>query len=161
MFKIYILFTLSLFENVSSYYGCVCALHWILNLFTSRLWSMKFIFQHRESIKTERRIFFKLTKKRFQTSFDACFVFLPFLLNAISSKKNTHYTVLLTKNGTLLTTWNSLNKTILGTNYTYLFTAVHFVWIHCDLKVSRFQAKVYENFANFFLNNKANIKCFL
>ena len=32
---------------------------------------------------------------------------------------------------------------------------------HCDLKVSRFQAKIDENFANFFFNTKANDKCFM
>ena len=32
--------------------------------------------------------------------------------------------------------------------------------VHCGLKVSRSQAKIYENFANNFLKTKANIKCF-
>ena len=31
---------------------------------------------------------------------------------------------------------------------------------HCDLEVSRSHAKIYENFANYFLNTKANKKCF-
>ena len=31
---------------------------------------------------------------------------------------------------------------------------------HCGLKVSRSQAKIYENFANYFLKTKANNKCF-
>ena len=31
---------------------------------------------------------------------------------------------------------------------------------HCDLKVSRYQAKIYKNFANYFLKIKANNKCF-
>ena len=31
---------------------------------------------------------------------------------------------------------------------------------HCDLKVSRSQAKIDENFANYFLKTKANKKCF-
>ena len=30
---------------------------------------------------------------------------------------------------------------------------------HCGLKVSRSQAKIYENFANYFLKTKANKKC--
>ena len=30
---------------------------------------------------------------------------------------------------------------------------------HCDLKVSRSQAKIYENFANYFLKSNANSKC--
>ena len=32
---------------------------------------------------------------------------------------------------------------------------------HCGLKVSRFQAKIDENFAHYFLKTKANNKCFL
>ena len=32
---------------------------------------------------------------------------------------------------------------------------------HCDLKVSRSQAKIYENFANYFLRTKANNMCFM
>ena len=32
---------------------------------------------------------------------------------------------------------------------------------HCDLKVSRSQAKIYESFANYFLKTKANNKCFI
>ena len=32
---------------------------------------------------------------------------------------------------------------------------------HCDLKVSRSHAKIYENFANYFLKTKANNKCFI
>jgi len=36
-----------------------------------------------------------------------------------------------------------------------------FVIILCDLKFSRFQAKINENFANYFLNTKANNKCFI
>ena len=31
---------------------------------------------------------------------------------------------------------------------------------HCDLKVSRSQAKIDESFANYFLKTKANNKCF-
>ena len=31
---------------------------------------------------------------------------------------------------------------------------------HCGLKVSRSQAKIDENFANYFLKTKANNKCF-
>ena len=31
--------------------------------------------------------------------------------------------------------------------------------VHCDLKVSRSQAKINENFANYFLKTKANNKC--
>ena len=30
---------------------------------------------------------------------------------------------------------------------------------HCDLKVSRSEAKIYENFANYFLKSNANSKC--
>ena len=33
--------------------------------------------------------------------------------------------------------------------------------IHCDLKISRSQAKINENFANYFLQTKANNKCFI
>ena len=32
---------------------------------------------------------------------------------------------------------------------------------HCDLKVSDSHAKIYENFANYFLKTKANNKCFI
>ena len=32
---------------------------------------------------------------------------------------------------------------------------------HCDLKVSSSQAKIDENFANYFLNSKAKNKCFM
>ena len=32
---------------------------------------------------------------------------------------------------------------------------------HCGLKVSRSQAKIYENFANYFLKTKANNKCLI
>ena len=32
---------------------------------------------------------------------------------------------------------------------------------HCDLKVSRSQAKIDENFANYFFKTKANNKCFI
>ena len=32
---------------------------------------------------------------------------------------------------------------------------------HCGLKVSRSQAKIDENFANYFLKTKANNKCFI
>ena len=31
----------------------------------------------------------------------------------------------------------------------------------CDLKVSRSYAKIYKNFANYFLKTKANNKCFI
>ena len=33
--------------------------------------------------------------------------------------------------------------------------------VHWDFKVSRFQTKVYENFANYFLKTKANNKCLI
>ena len=38
-----------------------------------------------------------------------------------------------------------------------------FFWstMHCDLKVSYFQAKIDENFSNYFLKTKANNKCFI
>ena len=38
---------------------------------------------------------------------------------------------------------------------------LHMVSGPCDLKVSRFQANIDENFANYFLNTKANTKCFI
>ena len=34
------------------------------------------------------------------------------------------------------------------------------ILIHCDLKVSRSLAKIFENFANYFLKTKANNKFF-
>ena len=37
----------------------------------------------------------------------------------------------------------------------------YFVAAHCDLKVSSSQAKIDENFANYFLKTKANNKCFI
>ena len=45
-------------------------------------------------------------------------------------------------------------------------TEIHYLSIsqvtpHCGLKVSRSQAKIYENFANYFLKTKANNKCFI
>ena len=33
--------------------------------------------------------------------------------------------------------------------------------MHCGLKVSRSQTKIYENFANYFFKTKANNKCFI
>ena len=33
--------------------------------------------------------------------------------------------------------------------------------VYCDLKVSGSQAKIYENFTNYFLKHKANNKCFI
>ena len=32
---------------------------------------------------------------------------------------------------------------------------------HCGIKVSRSQANIYENFANYFLKTKGNNKCFI
>ena len=41
------------------------------------------------------------------------------------------------------------------------FSVVDKDYLHCGLKVSRFQTKIDENFANYFLKPKANNKCFI
>ena len=45
--------------------------------------------------------------------------------------------------------------------YKYLEYRISFRLTHCDLKVSRSHAKIYENFANYFLKTKANNKYFI
>jgi len=56
--------------------------------------------------------------------------------------------------GTFLIHFGDLIKLIPATLRSLIFFDV----IHCDLKVSRSQAKIVENFANYFLKAKANNK---
>ena len=50
---------------------------------------------------------------------------------------------------------------IMNANIKWVLKAFDFNRVHCRLKVSRSQAKIGENFANYFLKTKANNKCFI
>ena len=46
-------------------------------------------------------------------------------------------------------------------NSSSVFLDIVLMGTHCNLKVLRSRAKIYENFANYFLKTEANRKCFI